>query len=63
MSGKSTFYTGYVRVPDKEVAICQVWGTLSKIVPVCPMHGCQVIILAMCGYLDTEVAICQGDLE
>ena len=39
--------TGYVRVPDTEVAICQVQGTWSKMVPVCPMSGCQVIILGM----------------
>ena len=36
--------TGYVRVPDTEVAICQVQGTWSKMVPVCLKPGCQVII-------------------
>ena len=34
--------TGYVRVPDTEVAICQVQGTWSKQVPVCLKPGCQV---------------------
>eukprot|EP00090_Calanus_glacialis_P007935 TRINITY_DN16326_c0_g1_i4.p1 TRINITY_DN16326_c0_g1~~TRINITY_DN16326_c0_g1_i4.p1 ORF type:complete len:193 (-),score=39.69 TRINITY_DN16326_c0_g1_i4:325-903(-) len=34
--------TGYVRVPDTEVAICQVQGTWSKMVPVCLKPGCQV---------------------
>jgi len=45
MSGRMVqFYcdTGYVRVPDTEVAICQVQGTWSKVVPVCLMPGCQV---------------------
>ena len=36
--------TGYVRVPDTEVAICQVQGTWSKMVPVCLKPGCPVII-------------------
>ena len=34
--------TGYVRVPDIEVAICQVLGQWSKMVPVCLKPGCQV---------------------
>eukprot|EP00092_Neocalanus_flemingeri_P009311 GFUD01010017.1.p1 GENE.GFUD01010017.1~~GFUD01010017.1.p1 ORF type:complete len:208 (-),score=44.64 GFUD01010017.1:201-824(-) len=34
--------TGYVRVPDTEVAICQVQGHWSKLVPVCLKPGCQV---------------------
>merc|ERR1719452_340731 len=31
--------TGYVRVPDTEVAICQVTGRWSKVVPVCLKPG------------------------
>merc|ERR1711892_444264 len=45
LSGRMVqFYcdTGYVRVPDIEVAICQVLGQWSKMVPVCLMPGCQV---------------------
>ena len=34
--------TGYVRVPATEVAICQVQGAWSKMVPVCLKPGCQV---------------------
>merc|ERR1719225_523615 len=34
--------TGYVRVPDTELAICQVQGTWSKVVPVCLKQGCQI---------------------
>ena len=34
--------TGYTRVPDTEIAICQVMGTWSKTVPACLMAGCQV---------------------
>ena len=34
--------TGYVRGPDTELAICQVQGTWSKVVPVCLKQGCQV---------------------
>ena len=34
--------TGYVRVPATEVAICQVQGAWSKMVPVCLKQGCQV---------------------
>ena len=44
MSGDYIYYTGYVRVPDTEVAICQVQGTWSKMVPVCLKPGCQVVI-------------------
>ena len=33
---------GFIRVPDTEVAICQVMGTWSKQVPVCLKPGCQV---------------------
>jgi len=33
--------TGYTRVPDTEIAICQVMGTWSKTVPACLMAGCQ----------------------
>ena len=43
MTGKYTYYTGYVRVPDTEVAICQVQGAWSKMVPVCLKPGRQVI--------------------
>merc|ERR1719233_2839766 len=34
--------TGYVRVPDTELAICQVQGAWSKVVPVCLKQGCQI---------------------
>ena len=34
--------TGYIRVPDTEVAICQVTGHWSKTVPACLKQGCQV---------------------
>ena len=34
--------TGFTRVPDTEIAICQVMGTWSKTVPACLMAGCQV---------------------
>ena len=34
--------TGYVKVPDTEIAICQVTGSWSKTVPACLMPGCQV---------------------
>ena len=34
--------TGYVRVPATEVAICQVQGAWSKMVPVCLKQVCQV---------------------
>ena len=37
--------TGYVRVPDTEMAICQVLGTWSKTVPACLKPGCKVRIL------------------
>lgn len=33
--------TGYVMVPDTEIAICQVTGRWSKQVPVCLLPGCQ----------------------
>jgi len=33
--------TGFVRVPDTEIAICQVTGRWSKVVPACLMPGCQ----------------------
>lgn len=33
--------TGFTRVPDTEIAICQVMGTWSKTVPACLMAGCQ----------------------
>ena len=36
--------TGYVRVPATEVAICQVQGAWSKMVPVCLKQGCQALI-------------------
>jgi len=33
--------TGFVRVPNTEIAICQVTGRWSKVVPACLMPGCQ----------------------
>ena len=36
--------TEYVRVPDTEIAICQVTGHWSKVVPACLLPGCQVIL-------------------
>jgi len=32
---------GYLRVPDTDVAICQVTGSWSKTVPACLMPGCE----------------------
>ena len=34
--------TDYIRVPDTEIAICQVTGHWSKVVPACLLPGCQV---------------------
>ena len=39
--------TNYIRVPDTEIAICQVTGHWSKVVPACLKPGCQVIIIYM----------------
>jgi len=33
--------TDYVKVPDTGIAICQVTGHWSKVVPACLMPGCQ----------------------
>merc|ERR1712226_1778373 len=33
--------TEYIRVPDTEIAICQVTGQWSKVVPACLLPGCQ----------------------
>ena len=35
--------TDYIRVPDTEIAICQVTGHWSKVVPACLLPGCQVL--------------------
>ena len=35
--------TEYIRVPDTEIAICQVTGQWSKVVPACLLPGCQVL--------------------
>lgn len=37
--------TDYIRVPDTEIAICQVTGHWSKVVPACLKPGCQVTII------------------
>merc|ERR1719309_183184 len=46
--------TGYVRVPDTELAICQVQGTWSKVVPVCLKPGCQVPPAPSSGFITTS---------
>merc|ERR1712106_324992 len=46
--------TGYVRVPATEVAICQVQGAWSKIVPVCLKQGCQVPSAPTNGFITTS---------
>jgi len=46
--------TGYVRVPDTEVAICQVAGVWSKMVPVCLKPGCQVPASPSSGSVSTS---------
>ena len=47
--------TGYIRVPDTEVAICQVTGHWSKTVPACLKQGCQVRcnLLLLLSYYNT----------
>ena len=37
--------TEYIRVPDTEIAICQLTGHWSKVVPACLLPGCQVMFL------------------
>ena len=49
--------TGYVRVPDTEVAICQVQGTWSKMVPVL-VSGIYIYYTGYVRVPDSEVAIC-----
>ena len=39
--------TEYVRVPDTEIAICQVTGQWSKVVPACLLPGCQVTVFLL----------------
>lgn len=34
--------TDYIRVPDTEIAICQVTGHWSKVVPACLKPGCEI---------------------
>jgi hypothetical protein len=35
-------WADHIRVPDTEVAICQVTGSWSKQIPICLKPGCQV---------------------
>ena len=51
--------TGYVRVPDTELAICQVQGAWSKVVPVCLKQGCQVCKVLVSSNENTSSIILQ----